>query len=126
MYYRDNSGIGCLIVMLIGFMCLSAFLKILFTPAFWAVVAILCVVSAIQRFFRKGKSGSSGDDSADSVGYGYTEYRSSSSPFGRSDVNSDSDVNYTEGTNDPSRMEQVYESNAMDVDVEVIRDDKEQ
>lgn len=125
MYYRDNSGIGCLIVMLIGFMCLSAFLKILFTPAFWAVVAILCVVSAIQRFFGKGKTGTSGDNGAGSTGYEYTEYRTSSSPFGRSDASSDYDVDdCTEGTNDPSRMEQVYESNAMDVDVEVIRDDK--
>ena len=34
------------------------------------------------------------------------------------------DVDYSEGTDDPNRMEQVYETNAVDVDdVEVTRDD---
>lgn len=126
MYYRDDSGLGCLIGMLIGFLFLSAFLKILFTPAFWVVIAIIFVISAIQRHFGIGKSGRTNDNGGSGGGgYTYTEYRSTGSTQNRSGVNDFDIDDFSEGTNDPTRMEQVYESNAVDVDVEVIKDDKE-
>lgn len=114
MYYR-NSNWGCLILILLAFLCLSAMLKILFTPAFWIVVAIICAISAIQRLL-----GSNGKDSQEE----YTEYRSNPYYSGNSAESDLDEMEYSEGTDDPSKMEQVYESNAVDVeDVEVIHDE---
>lgn len=116
MYYR-NSNWGCLILMLLAFLCLSAMLKILFTPAFWIVVAIICAISAIQRLF-----GANGTDAQEE----YTEYRSNPYYSENSRQSDFDESEYSEGTDDPSMMEQVYESNAVDVeDVEVIRDEDE-
>lgn len=119
MYYR-NSNWGCLLLMLLGFLCLSAMLKILFTPAFWIVVAIICAISAIQRLL--GSNGT--NDRYDSEKY--TEYRSNPYYSGNSAESDFDEMEYSEGTDDPSKMVQVYESNAVDVeDVEVIRDEDE-
>ena len=115
MYYRSNNGWGCLILMLIGFLCLSAMLKILFTPAFWIVIAIIFVISWIQRLLNPNGR----DDSEEYTEYNRGQYNSASGSG--SDFDS---AEYSEGTDDPNRMEEVYESNAVDVDdVEVIRDD---
>ena len=114
MYYRNNN-FGCFIVLLLVLFTMGAFLRLLFTPAFWIVVGIVALISALQKYIYKRNHGDEYE----------SEYRGNST-YGNSRNRSypEDDVDYSEGTDDPNRMEQVYETNAVDVDdVEVTRDE---
>lgn len=114
MYYRNNN-FGCFIVLLLVLFTMGAFLRLLFTPAFWLVVGIVALISAVQKYLYKRNHG----DEYESEYEGSRTYGSSGN---RSYP--EEDVDYSEGTDDPNRMEQVYETNAVDVDdVEVTRDE---
>lgn len=114
MNYRNNN-FGCFIVLLLVLFTMGAFLRLLFTPAFWLVVGIVALISTVQKYLYKRNRGDEYE----------SEYRGNST-YGSSGNRSypEEDVDYSEGTDDPNRMEQVYETNAVDVDdVEVTRDE---
>lgn len=105
MYYRSNSNLGCFILILCVLLILAVVLNLLLSPVFWLAVGILVLISWIQNAWRRRRGGADSD----------VEYRSY--------TNSDSESECTEATNDPNRIEEVYETNAVDVDdVEVHRD----
>lgn len=105
MYYRSNSNLGCFVLILCVLLILAGVLHLLLSPFFWLVVGILVLISWIQNAWRR-RHGS--DES-------YVEYRTY--------TDAASEPDYTESTDDPNRIEEVYETNAVDVDdVEVHRD----
>lgn len=114
--------------MLILCIILSVVLSLIFSPTFWIVVAILLVVSAVQRALERRK----GEDETDDYTYRNTGASYTDAPYSNSGRTSDgdapfSDDDYTEGTDDLNRIEQVYETNAVDVDdVEVVRNETEE
>ena len=114
MYYRNNN-FGCFILLLLVLFTMGAFLRLLFTPVFWIVVGIVALISAVQKYLYKRNR----EDEYES---GYEGSRTYGNSGNRSYP--EEDVDYSEGADDPNRMEQVYETNAVDVDdVEVTRDD---
>ena len=52
MYYRNNN-FGCFILLLLVLFTMGAFLRLLFTPAFWIVVGIVALISAVQKYLYK-------------------------------------------------------------------------
>ena len=114
MYYRNNN-FWLFHFAAAGPLYDGRFSAALFTPAFWIVVGIVALISAVQKYLYKRNR----EDEYES------EYERSRT-YGNSGNRSypEEDVDYSEGTDDPNRMEQVYETNAVDVDdVEVTRDD---
>ncbi len=97
MYYRNNSNLGCFILILCILLFFAGVLHLLLSPAFWLLVAVLAVISWVQNAWRRRHGSDEGRNSSDS--------------------------DYTEGTDDPERIEEVYETNVVDVDdVEVTKD----
>ena len=99
MYYRDDGGLGCLIGIFIMLILLSAVMAIILSPVFWIVVGILVLFQAISKRF--------GRRSDESKQYYYSETRS----YHRDDSAS-------------KELEDEFTKDAVDVDVEVISDDK--
>lgn len=100
MYYRDDGGLGCLIGIFIMLILMSAVMAIILSPVFWIVVGILVLFQAISKRFGRRRS----DESKQ---YYYSETRS----YHRDDSAS-------------KELEDEFTKDAVDVDVEVISDDK--
>lgn len=108
MYYRDNSGLGCLILILLMLILGSVLIAILFNPYFWIVVGILVLISTISKWINGKKSGFNNDNR--------TYYNDG---YGDSDAGA-----YSKPENQFPTSEEDYTSGAVDVDVEVVDDDK--
>lgn len=107
MYYRDNGGLGCLILILLMMILGSILIAILFNPYFWIVVGILVLISTISRWINGKKANGSNQDNS----YYRDEYRENSK--------------YTTQTKSQFPVsEDDYTSGAVDVDVEVVDSDK--
>ncbi|MBQ6622833.1 MAG: hypothetical protein IJH75_08340 [Mogibacterium sp.] len=127
MYNRNGSGI---LGLLIGLIAFSVVISLVFSPAFWVIVAGLCLYSGYKRaklrrqyreYVEQYEQAARGYGAYGGEQYGYGGYaeRASQAPEGPSAV---FEGEYTEGTDDPEVIEEVYESNAIDVnDFEVIR-----
>nr|WP_298877525.1 hypothetical protein [uncultured Mogibacterium sp.] len=100
MYYRDDGGLGCLIGIFIILILLSAVMAIILSPIFWIVVGILVLFQAISN-----RWGSHRDEEPQQ--YHYRESRS-----------------YTSNNTVNNELEEEFTKDAVDVDVEVIPDDK--
>ena len=100
MYYRDDGGLGCLIGIFIILILLSVVMAIILSPVFWIVVGILVLFQAISK-----RWGSRRDE--ESQQYYYRESRS-----------------YTSNDTANNELEEEFTKDAVDVDVEVIPDDK--
>lgn len=100
MYYRDDGGLGCLIGIFIILILLSAVMAIILSPIFWIVVGILVLFQAISK-----RWGSRRDEEPQQ--YYYRESRS-----------------YTSNDTANNELEEEFTKDAVDVDVEVIPDDK--
>ena len=100
MYYRDDGGLGCLIGVFIILILLSAVMAIILSPIFWIVVGILVLFQAISK-----RWGSRGDEEPQQ--YYYSESKS-----------------YTSSNTVNNELEEEFTKDAVDVDVEVIPDDK--
>lgn len=100
MYYRDDGGLGCLIGIFIMLILLSAVMAIILSPVFWIVVGILVLVQAISKRFGSRRTDESNQ-------YYYSE----SGSYHRDDSAS-------------KELEDEFTKDVVDVDVEVIPDDK--
>ena len=96
MYYRDDGGLGCLIGIFIMLILLSAVMAIILSP----VVGILVLVQAISKRFGSRRTDESNQ-------YYYSESGS-----------------YHRGDSASKELEDEFTKDAVDVDVEVIPDDK--
>ena len=121
MYYRNGSGI---VGLLIGLAVISVIVSLLFSPVFWIVAAGLFLYSGYKRaklrkqyqeYFRQYGYETQQDPAETRDDYSTVqEYSAEPSAL--------FDGNYTEGTDDLSRIEEVYETNALDVeDFEVLQ-----
>ena len=100
MYYRDDGGLGCLIGIFIVLILLSAVMAIILNPLFWIVVGILVLFQAILK-----KLGGRNEEASQQ--YYYSETRS-----------------YKAINGIDNELEEEFTKDAVDVDVEVIPDDK--
>ena len=98
MYYRDGGGLGCVIGIFIFLLLASVVIAILLNPLFWIVVGLLVLFQAVARWWRD-KSVEDGSDSGDN--------------------RSSYDRRASAGD-----LEDDFTKDAVDVDVEVISDDK--
>ncbi|WP_455046390.1 hypothetical protein [Mogibacterium timidum] len=105
MYYRDGGGLGCVIGIFIFLLLASVVIAILLNPLFWIVVGLLVLFQAVARWCRD-KSGEAGSA---------RRYRSGDSGDNRSSY----DRRASAGD-----LEDDFTKDAVDVDVEVISDDK--
>ena len=99
MYYRDNSG--CLGVLIIAFF-LMVIAAVLFNPYFWLIAGGLFLYSVIRRAIDKRK-----------------EEKRMEAEEKKSQQEKQDFTDYSEGTDDPDQIEAAYETDAVDVDVEV-------
>ena len=100
MYYRDDGGLGCLIGIFIMLILLSAVMAIILSPVFWIVVGILVLFQAISKRWGRRSAG-------ESEQYYYSESRS-----------------YNRDEPASKELEDEFTKDAVDVDVEVIPEDK--
>ena len=105
MYYRDGGGLGCVIGIFIFLLLASVVIAILLNPLFWIVVGLLVLFQAVARWWRD-KSGEAGNA---------RRYRSGDSGDNRSSYDRRASV---------GDLEDDFTKDAVDVDVEVISDDK--
>ncbi|EJU20254.1 MULTISPECIES: hypothetical protein [Mogibacterium] len=108
MYYRDGGGLGCVIGIFIFLLLASVVIAILLNPLFWIVVGLLVLFQAVARWWRD-KSGEAGSA---------RRYRS-----GDSGDSGDNRSSYDRRAS-AGDLEDDFTKDAVDVDVEVISDDK--
>ena len=108
MYYRDGGGLGCVIGIFIFLLLASVVIAILLNPLFWIVVGLLVLFQAVARWWRD-KSGEAGSA---------RRYRS-----GDSGDSGDNRSSYDRRAS-VGDLEDDFTKDAVDVDVEVISDDK--
>lgn len=97
MYYRDQTGCGCLLLLLILF---TVIIALLLNPYFWIAVGVLFVVSLVRRMMASAQRG---PEQGEEVYEGRT-----------------SAGNYRSG--EPAELGD-YESGAVDVEVEVVSEE---